>query len=306
MKLKTVVSSLDGLSEEIAKLYSKSGDVFILALDGLDEHPDVKGLSNTVKAVRTEKKTLEEQLAELGKKIAGIDLEKVKDIDPEKYQEHLAELQRLKDEEDQRQKQKLKDEQKWEKLEQQLLQDHETKIQSLTETYTSQIETLKTSSQAEKEKLMGALKTTLKDQELTTAFIKVGANIPVMTPHVAPLVDVRDIGDGTFRAVVIDPEGNPRKDDKGTASHVLSHLWVSLERNRSSADYSRLTRSRAVQVQAETEAPPTTANRTRLRKNLSTSPSKLFLKAKIHRNMKGLKKPLWERINNYVQRKSKN
>jgi hypothetical protein len=222
MKLKTVVSSLDGLSEEIAKLYSKSGDVFILALDGLDEHPDVKGLSNTVKAVRTEKKTLEEQLAELGKKIAGIDLEKVKDIDPEKYQEHLAELQRLKDEEDQRQKQKLKDEQKWEKLEQQLLQDHETKIQSLTETYTSQIETLKTSSQAEKEKLMGALKTTLKDQELTTAFIKVGANIPVMTPHVAPLVDVRDIGDGTFRAVVIDPEGNPRKDDKGQLLSIES------------------------------------------------------------------------------------
>jgi flagellar biosynthesis GTPase FlhF len=215
MKLKTVVQTLDGLSEEIAQLYTKSGESYVLSLDGIDEHPEVKGLSSAIKAVRTEKKTIEEQLTELSNKIAGIDLEKVKDIDPEKYQEHLAELQRLKDEEDQRQKQKLKDEQKWEKLEQQLMQSHEDKIKGLEEKYTREIEDLKTGTTTEKEQLMGALKENLKDRELTAALAKAGGNIPILTPHIAPYVDVKKMEDGSFKAVVIDKEGKPRMDDKG-------------------------------------------------------------------------------------------
>lgn len=230
MKLKTVVSSLDGLSEEIAQLYTKSGDNYVLALDGLDDHPDVKGLSNAVKAVRTEKKTLEDQLSELSSKIAGIDLEKVKDIDPEKYQEHLTELQRLKDEEEKRQQQKLKDEQKWEKLEQQLMQSHEDKVKTLEETYTKQIEDMKGSTQSEKEKLMSALKTNLKDRELTAALAKADGSIAVLTPHISPHIDVIEMDDGNFKAVVIDEKGNPRKDDSGQLLSIESLVGEFKER----------------------------------------------------------------------------
>lgn len=219
MKLKTIVNSLDDLSEEIKGLYEKSGEKYILSLDGIDDHPDVRGLSNTVKAIRTEKKDLEGKLSELSSKIAGIDLEKVRDIDPDQYKLHLEELQKLKDEEDQRQKQKLKDEQKWEKLEQQLTQSYEEKLKNLEDEYTKDIEDMKTGAQTEKEKLMKALVTNLKERELTEALAKANGNIPVLKPHISPYIDVREMEDGAFKAVVIDEQGNPRK---GSGGKLLS------------------------------------------------------------------------------------
>ena len=70
MKLKAVVGTLDGLSEEVAALYRAEGSVFVLDLDGVDDHPSVQNLSKTVKTVRTEKNEFEKQLKALQDKIS--------------------------------------------------------------------------------------------------------------------------------------------------------------------------------------------------------------------------------------------
>jgi hypothetical protein len=215
MALKAVIKTIDGLSDEIAGLYEKDGDVFVLSLDGLESHPKAQGLSNSVKAIRTEKKTLEKQLEELQTKFSGIDVEKIKDIDLDEYEKQLAELGRLKQEQEKQQKQKLKDEAAWEKLEQQLTSKQQEQIESLEKKYTTQIDQFKKESQAKEEKMLTSLKQNLKDKELTKALAKAGGNIPILTPHIAPFVDIRETDSGLYNVVVIDADGNPRKDDSG-------------------------------------------------------------------------------------------
>lgn len=224
MSLKTVVTSLDGLSEEIAQLYTKDGDNYILSVDGIDDHPTVKGLSNTVKAIRTEKKELEDQFNTLSSKIANIDLEKVKDIDPDDYQRQLAELEDLKTKEEERKQKQLKDEKNWEKLEKQLLEKNSETVKSLEDKYTGEMETLKNSSQAERDKLLTALKSNLKDKELTEALAKAEGSISVLMPHISPHIDVREIKEGVYKAVVLDEKGEPRMDDSGQLLGIESFV----------------------------------------------------------------------------------
>lgn len=72
MALKTVIETIDGLDEAIAQLYTKTDTGFILALDGIDDHPDVKGLKGAYAAekakrdaAKAKEAALEAQIAEL-------------------------------------------------------------------------------------------------------------------------------------------------------------------------------------------------------------------------------------------------
>lgn len=56
MKLKFKVDSLEGLDEATAKLYKKSGDKFILDVDGMDDGGDVTKLKEQVETLLAEKK----------------------------------------------------------------------------------------------------------------------------------------------------------------------------------------------------------------------------------------------------------
>lgn len=79
MALKSILESLDGLSEDIKKEYTEKDGKFYLDIEGLDEHPGVGGLKRAKdheKSLRqkAEEKArgLEEQLAEKDTEIEGL------------------------------------------------------------------------------------------------------------------------------------------------------------------------------------------------------------------------------------------
>jgi hypothetical protein len=72
MALKTVLESTDGLDEAIAALYTEADGKFILALEGVDDHPEVASLRNAYArtkerdaAARAEAAKLKAQIDEL-------------------------------------------------------------------------------------------------------------------------------------------------------------------------------------------------------------------------------------------------
>jgi len=222
MKLKAVVKSLDGLSEEIAKLYEKKGDVFVLSIDGVVDHPDVTNLSKTMKTVRTEGKEFEKKFKALTDKIAGLDIDKLKDVDLDEYQKSITELETLKLEQNKREKQKLKDEKQWEKLETRLKDQHKTDLEGLTSTHSSEkdalLEQLRTTTETKDKSntdMLSTLKIHLKDKEITAQLAKERGNIPILMPHISPFVDVRATKDGDYSALVIDEKKNPRFNNSG-------------------------------------------------------------------------------------------
>ncbi len=44
MALRTVISKLEDVDEALRSLYRETNNGFILDLEGVDEHPDVKGM----------------------------------------------------------------------------------------------------------------------------------------------------------------------------------------------------------------------------------------------------------------------
>lgn len=74
MPLKTVIDTTDGLDEAVAQLYVQTENGFVLDIEGIDDHPEVKGLKGAYAATRQKvevsKQTqsqLEAQIAELQK-----------------------------------------------------------------------------------------------------------------------------------------------------------------------------------------------------------------------------------------------
>jgi hypothetical protein len=64
MALKYKLDSLDGLEKDVAALYEKSGDKFILKVEGIDENGDVAGLKRTIDSLKAEKKDAEKKAKE--------------------------------------------------------------------------------------------------------------------------------------------------------------------------------------------------------------------------------------------------
>lgn len=65
MKLKAILETLDGLDEALKPFYTEKDGKFILGLEQVDDHPDVKGLKTSLTTIRTEKKALETKVTEL-------------------------------------------------------------------------------------------------------------------------------------------------------------------------------------------------------------------------------------------------
>lgn len=60
--LKTIIESLDGLSDELKALYEETESGFILKLAGIDDHPDVTGLKRAYQAEKEKRKEAETKL----------------------------------------------------------------------------------------------------------------------------------------------------------------------------------------------------------------------------------------------------
>lgn len=88
MPLKTVLATLDGLDAAMAALYEEKDGKFILALDGIDEHPGTVALKNSVANIKRERDKARGDLTIANTKLGAI---------PEGFDP--AEWQRLKDEE---------------------------------------------------------------------------------------------------------------------------------------------------------------------------------------------------------------
>lgn len=65
MKLKSVLETLDGVDESLQSVYVEKDGKFFLNVDGIDNHPDVVGLKNSLAASRADKKAVETELSNL-------------------------------------------------------------------------------------------------------------------------------------------------------------------------------------------------------------------------------------------------
>lgn len=65
MSLKTIIDNLDGLDENIAKLYTQKDDKFILQIEGVDEHPDVANLKSAYEATKLDRNSLRTEIEAL-------------------------------------------------------------------------------------------------------------------------------------------------------------------------------------------------------------------------------------------------
>lgn len=65
MALKTVLTSTDGLDEAIAALYTENDGKFILALEGVDEHPEVTSLRNAYARTKEDREKAKQDAAKL-------------------------------------------------------------------------------------------------------------------------------------------------------------------------------------------------------------------------------------------------
>ncbi|MGM9512445.1 hypothetical protein ACS5NO_32235 [Larkinella sp. GY13] len=72
MKLKSVLETLDGLDESLKPFYTEKDGKFVLNLDQVDDHPDVKGLKTSLANVRNEKKALETKVTDLTDKYGAL------------------------------------------------------------------------------------------------------------------------------------------------------------------------------------------------------------------------------------------
>lgn len=149
--------------------------------------------------------------------MSGIDLEKIKGVDLEQIEKDKADLEALKSENNERNKQKLIDEKNWEKLEQQQRDQHQAFLDGLAEKHQKEIQSLATQiqeigqkSSEEKGKMLNSLKSTLKDRELTAELARAKGNIPVLMPHIARFIDVRESDSGEYVAMVVDKDNNTR------------------------------------------------------------------------------------------------
>jgi len=76
--LKTIVESLDGMSEELHELYDQTDDGYVLKVDDIDSHPDVVRLKRAYEAEKDKRKETEAKLKDIPKDFDKEQWEKVK------------------------------------------------------------------------------------------------------------------------------------------------------------------------------------------------------------------------------------
>lgn len=193
MALKKRLKNLDGLDASVAALYVKSGEEFVLDVDGgLD---DVEGLKTALNKERALRQTAESEVTST--KAA---MEKFKDIDPARYNE-LAAM-----EEDLRTKGKG-----WEKMKEQLNAAHQAELAKRDERINS---------------LSGTLENELISSAAAAEIEKAGGSALLLLPHVksrAKLVEEN----GKHHVRLFDEKGDPLIDNQGaymTLSGFVSQM----------------------------------------------------------------------------------
>ena len=66
MAIKALLKTLDGLDESIKSLYVKRDDAYVLDVDDVDSHPNVRGLVSTLAKQKDDIKSLKENLSAFG------------------------------------------------------------------------------------------------------------------------------------------------------------------------------------------------------------------------------------------------
>jgi len=231
MGLKVIVDSLDGLDEGVKNLYKPSGDKFVLDILNIDAHPQVSSLSKTMREERDARKVAERTLREKLALTDGLDLEKLKGIDPEKYAKALTDLEKFEEEEIKRNKKKLKDKEQWEKLEKQLQGENAKALESLQAEHDQQVNVYKDklkevgeAKDTEISAMRKALGKELKDKQIIAALAEAKGNIPILMPHISDHIKVLKNDSGEYEAKVVDSDGNARITDTGESMTISDFI----------------------------------------------------------------------------------
>ena len=83
MSIKTVLESLEGVPEGLHEFYKEDGERFVLAAEGIEEHPDVVNLRNAYQAAKSEQREARQQLQELKQKASDLP----EDFDPKLWKQ---------------------------------------------------------------------------------------------------------------------------------------------------------------------------------------------------------------------------
>lgn len=181
MALKRKLKNLDGLDAAIAALYTKSGDEYVLDVEGGAE--DAEGLKTALNKERALRQTAESEASSLKAQV-----EKLKNIDPAKYEELVAM------EEDIRSKGKG-----WEKMREQLNAAHSGEVEKLN---------------AKIKSLSATLEDALIGSAAAAEIEKAGGSPMLLLPHVkskAKLVEEN----GKHHVRLFDEKGDPLIDNTG-------------------------------------------------------------------------------------------
>lgn len=235
MGLKVKIDSLEGLDENLRGLYKEVDGMFILDVSDIDNHPKINTLSKTMREERDARKKYEKALKSLQNKTDGLDLDKIKDLDPEKYQQMLSDLEQIETEKKKLERKKLRDKEAWEKLEEQIKQEAADSITDAQDKHTQELKVYQdkiteiTKSNDDKvNRMYSVLEKQLKDKEIVSALAAAEGNIPILMPHVSKHVQIiEDTDTGDFSARVVDGEGTVRINDQGqplSISEFVSEL----------------------------------------------------------------------------------
>ena len=189
MPLEATVNTLEGLTEEVADLYTEKegGGYRLKILDDYvpaDKVEDVGGLKSALRKERENVSKLTGKLKSFEDKYGGIDLDEYEELRQAREAQAEAEAERKGE---------------WEKLKEQMRAKHTEGMES-------------------KDKEIARLKKELErhliDAEATAAINAADGNVTLLQPHVKSLVRLIE-EDGTFKPMVVDATGTPRVDADG-------------------------------------------------------------------------------------------
>jgi hypothetical protein len=73
MALKVTVATLDDVQEEYRSLYTEVDDIFVLNVEGVDDHPEVKGLKGAYAAVKAKRDELSGKVGEMSNRLKELE-----------------------------------------------------------------------------------------------------------------------------------------------------------------------------------------------------------------------------------------
>ena len=205
MGLKAVVSSLDGLSEEIQKFYTKGSDgKYHLDLEGVEGHPSVLGLQKNKEEILEEKKKLQDKLDAL------------KDVDPEEYR-------RLKKEMEEAERKKIESGGDVEALK----KAHEEELGKVQ----TEAEKEKKKAEEETEAERKAARRYYKQGEITRAINASEGSVELLSPVVDRFCTVELDDNGEYQLIVTDEKGTKRIKNSSGDAFTIEDLMEELREN---------------------------------------------------------------------------